>query len=456
MKPGRKIKILHITPHLGGGVGRVLLNYLLKVKDDSIGIHEVVTLEYANENAIEVTRKAGISLTDRMWENTDDLLNRIKQADIVLIHWWNHPLLYDFMVRNEFPSSRVIMWSHTSGFNAPYVFNEKIINYPELFVFTTPISFETDEIKNLSEDRIKTLRVVWSTGGVDHVKNVEAKEHSGFNVGYIGTVDYCKMHPDFLDICARINVPGIKFIVCGGSKEKEIHNEAEMLGLNSKVRFTGLVSDITPYLSEFDVFGYPLAPYHYGTCDQALAESMAAGIVPVVIANRMEKSMVKDGITGIVTENENEYITAIEELSVNKELKNRLSNNAKEYAIKTFSLDSIKQEWEKVFEEALTFSKSSKKWNINKEVSELSPMDIFLESLGEHGNDFYNYCNSKNENEKMLYKNKIKELAKSALWQTETKGTVHHYYSFFKNDSCLSEISKLMKAAAFTGDKIDD
>ena len=42
-----KIKILHITPHLGGGVGRVLLNYLSKVKDDNCFIHQVACLDYA-------------------------------------------------------------------------------------------------------------------------------------------------------------------------------------------------------------------------------------------------------------------------------------------------------------------------------------------------------------------------------------------------------------------------
>ena len=45
------IKILHITPHLGGGVGRVVLNYLSKYKNNLDIKHRVVCLDYANDEA---------------------------------------------------------------------------------------------------------------------------------------------------------------------------------------------------------------------------------------------------------------------------------------------------------------------------------------------------------------------------------------------------------------------
>lgn len=445
MNKKKKIKILHITPHLGGGVGRVLLNYLAKVKNDSMFLHKIACLDYANENAVAVTKNAMIVMVDRMSHNVKKLLDMVADADIILIHWWNHPLLYDFLVRTELPLCRVIIWSHTSGFHAPYIFTEKILNYSELFVFTTPISFEAKEIKKLTDDRKKSLRVVWSTGGIEHVKSIKHQEHSSFNIGYIGTVDYCKMHPDFLKMNNKIKIPEAKFIVCGGPNERQIFEESKLCGMDNKYNFTGQIDNIADYLSEFDVLGYPLAPYHYGTCDQALTECMAAGIVPVVLSNPMEKHMIKDGVTGIVAKNENEYIEAIEQLYKNKELKNRLANNAKEYATKTFSLDSIKQEWEKVFEEVLDFPKTIKKWVTNKNISKIDAKDIFLESLGDYGKDFMSYCNAEDNNDKLNYTRKIKELAESALWQADSKGTVHHYHSFFNDDVCLSELSEIMR-----------
>lgn len=437
--------ILHITPHLGGGVGRVLLNYFSKAKDDSIFMHEVVCLDYANSKAVEVAKNIGLSLFDKMSEKKQEVLDLIADSDIVLIHWWNHPLLYDFLVREQLPPSRVIMWSHNSGLCLPGVFSEKLLAYPDLFVFTTPISYKAKEVKNLSDEQKKSLRVVWATGGVEHVKSIKPKTHTGFNVGYIGTVDYCKMHPDFLNICNQVDIPDIHFIVCGGPKEEELRQEAERLGIGGKFNITGPLSDIKEYLSLFDVFGYPLASYHYGTCDQTLQESMAAGVVPVVFSNPMESYMVKDGVTGIVAKDKEEYIKALQDLYHNRELRNTLSQNAKEYALSTYSLDKLANEWEKIFYEVLNFPKTIKKWKISKTDSNITPKDIFLESLGDYGKDFVSYCNAEGDEEKRKAVEGIKKLAKTANWQAETRGTVHHYNYFFPNDPYLSIWSQLMR-----------
>ena len=116
MQKDLRKKILHITPHLGGGVGTVLLNYLSKTKNNTSFLHRVVCLDYANESAIQEARNLSISLLDKMSEKKQELLEIISESDIVLIHWWNHPLLYDFLIREQLPASRVVIWSHTSGF----------------------------------------------------------------------------------------------------------------------------------------------------------------------------------------------------------------------------------------------------------------------------------------------------------------------------------------------------
>lgn len=438
-------KILHIVPHLGGGVGRVLLNYFSKTKGSRSFRHEVVCLDYANENAMGVAKNIGLGLSDRMSGKKEQLLKMIAEADAVLIHWWNHPLLYDLLVRTELPKCRLIMWSHISGFHPPYVFTKKALQYPDLFVFTTPISFGAKEVNNLSSKQKKSLRVIWSTGGVEHVKSVKPKKHAGFNVGYIGTVDYAKLHPNFLNICNKINIPDVKFIICGGSGEKAIKRGAEELGIAKKFDFTGQISDITKYLSFFDVFGYPLAPYHYGTCDQSLQESMAIGVVPVVLANRMEKFMVNDGVTGIVAKTEQDYILAIETLYKKPTLRSFLAKNAREYAIKNFSLDKMSQEWEGVFKEALMLPKTAKKWEITKK--NITAVDIFLESLGNYGKDFIFYRNAKSETERAKAAEKIIKLGKLFNWESETKGTIHHYHSFFPDDETIAFWSRLMRVA---------
>lgn len=445
MKASKKT-ILHITPHFGGGVGSVLLNYLKISKSNPNFLHKVISFEYANDKALLTSQTTGFSLADEMSSNHELILKAIAEADIVLIHWWNHPLLYDFLIREELPPCRLIIWSHISGFHPPYIFTQKILQYPDIFVFTTPISLKTKEVLNLTDKQKKILRVVWSTSGIEKVKSVKAKKHPGFNIGYIGTVDYAKLHPNFLKICNKINIPDVKFIVCGGPSEEAIKKEAEKLGIGGKFNFTGPVSDITRYLSMFDLFGYPLAPYHYGTCDQALAESMAAGVVPVVFENRMEKYMVKDGATGIVAKNEEDYVKSIQELYKNKRLRKALSIGAKGYALKTFSIDRMAQKWDAIFKEILVIPKNHKRWNIVKKNNRITASDIFLESLGSYGKVFIDYLDAKSEDKKIKAIKGIAKLRESAIWDAETRGTIHHYNHFFSGDKYLTFWSKLMKS----------
>jgi len=431
-----KRTILHITPHLGGGVGSVLLNYLEVVRHDRHFTHRICSLEYANERSLKASRTSGFPLHDKMFNDINSLLAAANQADIVLVHWWNHPLLYALLVRESFPPARIIFWSHISGLNPPYVFSDPALAYPDLFVFTSPISLKTKEVVKLGLERQERLRVIWSTGGIEHITSVKPKPHTGFNIGYIGTVDYGKLHPHFLDMCLGINIPEAHFTVCGGSSEKQI--QAELTRDKNRFTFTGPIANIKPYLSEFDIFGYPLAPYHYGTCEQVLGESMAAGIPPVVLANLTESYIVENEVTGLVAQNEASYMRAIESLYYNSDLRKRLANNARKAARKMYSLDLMAERWEKVFDEALQYPKTPRQWTGNHQGKGVSAAQVFIESLGQSATIFEKSLNAQTEREKEKALEGIKSLyGSSQLWRSGTKGTANHYHLFFPEDKNL-------------------
>src|SRR3989338_4970404 len=200
MKNNKITKILHITPHLGTGVGTVVLNYLKKVVKNQHFEHRVVCLDYANKNSIIVSKKIGFKLWGDMSKKKEDVLSLIAKSDIVLVHWWNHPLLYDFLVREKLPPNRIIFWSHVLG--------------------SVPPKYK------------KNMNSIWSTGGVERLKHIKHQKHDGFNVGYIGTVDYTKLNPDFFDMSQSANIPNVKFIVVGGPNSKLMEEEAKNRGLS--------------------------------------------------------------------------------------------------------------------------------------------------------------------------------------------------------------------------------
>ena len=443
------MKILHITPHLGGGVGSTILGYISKNKTFE---HEIVALGYTMGYVLEKIESLNIPYTDHITH--EELIKKIPDFDIVLIHMWNNPLLYDFLVRNELPPCRLVMLGHNSGFDAPNIYTEKILMYPDIFVFTTALSYEAYNVAKLENK--ERLCSIWSTDGVEEYKDVKVNKHKGFIIGYIGTVDYAKLHPDFLEMCKEIidldTIPHVKFIVVGGLKQKEIEAEAKAMGIGDKFEFTGYVpkSTLKDYLKSFDVFGYPLAPYHYGTCDLVLQIAMASGVVPIVFNNAMEKLFIKNNKTGIVVKDKKGYVQAIINMYNNINWRKELSNNAKEDAIKRFTLENLDNEWEKVFNEVLKYSKVSRKWEVSRgrwdiNKKEITYADVFLESLGHYGGAFrYNY-NAKTFADLIFSQKRIEELAHIPSWQTETKGSVHNYYSYFPDDKHLKNWSKIMK-----------
>jgi glycosyltransferase involved in cell wall biosynthesis len=384
-------------------------------------------LDYANEKALEASRKIGFRLYENVHVFPKLIEEHIEKADIVLIHFWNHPLLYDFLVRETLPPARIIMWSHISGSYPPYVFTRPLLRYPDYFVFTTPLSFGTKEVQAL--ESTARMPVIWSTAGP--VSHVQPRPHKGFVVGYIGTVDYCKLHPDFLKMCAAINIPDVHFVVCGGPCENEIRKEAESMGIGDKFTFTGYVDNVADYLAGFDVFGYPLNPMHYGTCDQALTEAMAAGVPPVVLSNPMESHMVQSD-TGLVVQDADIYVKTMEYLYLNPASLKPLSENARASVGARFSLDKMIGEWKGQFDEAMSLTKTAREWMGRVKGENVLPSDVFLESLGEYGKDF----------DPITTKN-LRNLREQPIWSSATRGTAHHYHYFSPEDERLKLWSDL-------------
>jgi hypothetical protein len=240
-----------------------------------------------------------------------------------------------------------------------------------------------------------------------------------------------------------VDIPGVKFIVCGGPSDKDIEEKARQSGIGDRFVFLGQVDNINKYLSEFDVFGYPLAPHHYGTCEQSLGESMAAGVPPVVFANGSERCIVENGVTGLIVNAEKEYALAIETLYRNVELRRRLSENAREAARQKYSLARMVASWEDVFTEILAFPKTARQWSGKYKGPEVSPHHVYLESLGEHEKEFIDLLKAYKERKAVGASHHGDETG--YCWKANTRGTPQHYYYFFPEDTTLKKWSETLK-----------
>jgi glycosyltransferase involved in cell wall biosynthesis len=107
-----------------------------------------------------------------------------------------------------------------------------------------------------------------------------------------------------------------------------------------------------------DVFGYPLRSDHYGTCEQVLGEAMAAGVVPVVMDNQAETLIIQDGLNGFIAHSKQHYIDHFNYLCNNHR---RFSSACRERAKELYSLDTMIQNWDEVFQEMMLKPKVSRK-----------------------------------------------------------------------------------------------
>ncbi len=87
---------------------------------------------------------------------------------------------------------------------------------------------------------------------------------------------------------------------------------------------------------------------------KALIEAMACGCACIGAKSPGIENVIIDGETGILVNPEPRQIrTAIERLLENKELREHLGKNARDYAVEHFSLEKVCEQYEKVFEEVL-------------------------------------------------------------------------------------------------------
>ncbi len=352
--------VLHITPHFGGGVGSVLRTLIDGLQDSYGYQQEIVTFEDMNAHSQEWARAQGHTVHSEMSSLSPALHAMARASDIVHIHFWNHPLTYQFLWAFSGGAARVVLWAHCNGHHAPNMFPSAALTFPEIFVTTSEYSLKAPSVQAQSEEwRKNHICNITSCCDTTEFTKITPVKHSGIVVGYVGTVDYCKMHRDSINILAAVSTPDIRFIICGEDSHNTIQTTAQTKGVASKFDFLGKVSNVPSVLAEMDIFAYPLTPDHYGTGEQVLVEAMAAGIPQVVLNNGPESSIVQNGITGIIANSPEAFTNAIELLASDPELRLQMGINSKRHAAMQHTTTTMVNAWNMVYTELLSHPKKT-------------------------------------------------------------------------------------------------
>lgn len=322
------LKVLHVIDHIGaGGPFRSLLTFASEQRRTGATFeHDVLSL---NKNAyaplIFEARRLGIAVARR--PTNEETVRLTGQADVILLHFWNTPHIWEFLTERLQPA-RYVLWSKILGVHPPQILGESLLAGMASVLLTAG----HPDIEHLAPN----AQIVPGLANFGRLKDLQPRSHTGVNVDYIGTCNIGKLHPGFVRMLERVDVPGIAVRICGQANQK-LSDTIRASRDPDRFRLLGFVEDIATVLSTSDVFAYPLSETTYATSDKSLQEAMLAGIPPVIFPHGGCARFVIDGKTGIVAHSEDEFVRAIEFIWRNPQRREELGRNAKAYALEAFA-----------------------------------------------------------------------------------------------------------------------
>jgi glycosyltransferase involved in cell wall biosynthesis len=407
-------RVLHVTPCLArGGAGRALLDVAAAADGYE---HRVLSLAPA------MTSPEGLDLVDV--PAAGELRRELAGADLVQLHFWNMPELYE-LLETELPPLRLLVWSHVAGRYPPQVLLPELVEYADGVVSTTALQVGADE-----------LEVIPPALSGARARDAGPVAHTGFNVGYIGTVDHVKLHPDYVAMSASVDIPDVRFIVYGkGAGFGRLAAQAAELGVGERFDLRGWSADVPSVLAEFDVFGYPLCEDNYSTCELVLQETMAAGIPPVVLPHGGAARTVTHGETGVVARDPDGYARAIEHLYAHPAARRRLGEAARDHARRAWAPAAIGERWATAYEKLLARPKRARRWPLAAEPSRFPGAARFVRSLGATAPQFAASLTSTDTDHVLAADAEI--AASSPVLRSADAGGVLHYRRRYPDDAFL-------------------
>jgi L-malate glycosyltransferase len=432
------LNVLHVTAHLGGGVGKVLSRLVEESARTQDRVRHTIAMLEAPEKSQFVEHVQAHGGTVLVCPSLDTLNQLAADTDIVQLEWWHHPAIAAWLCSGNLPPMRLIVWAHISGLHPPLI-PPDFVRSPHRFLFTSPCSLEHPALLALvqAEPTMRSrMDTVFSSGGFDDLPVPSQRPtRKTLRAGYVGTLNFAKLHPHLLTYLAAVTLPDFRLVLVGDpTTSKELQAQAAALGIAHRLDLRGYCNDIAEVLADLDVCVYLLNPLHYGTTENALLEAMAMGVVPVVLDNPAERHLVRNEETGFRITTPESFADALNWLAEHPEERRRISANA---------VADIRDR----------FSGSRTHRALNRHYAAVAPENKrpfdFRAVFGHHPADWFRACQGE---ETWRFPDDMPNNAPPLppgphhLYEN-TKGSVFHYHRTFPSDPRLARWASNLKKA---------
>ncbi len=358
-------RLLHVTPHLGGGVGRAMVN--LAESDRATGggalQRSVLCLEPPQKSgAVERLRALSVPvLTLDDWARLPGLA---ASHDLLQFEVWNHPLLFAAWAHLRDVPMRAVFWCHVSGLHFPRL-PGALWEQPFPVALTAPCSLRSENPGLQAARAHGQVQVISSAAGFEHWPAVRtrAARAGSCRLGYLGSLNLSKMHPDYVEWLAASATPWSRVEVLGDEVTPgALAARCRLAGRPRLLDLRGFCPDVSQILARWDAMVYLLNPFHYGTAELALLEAMASGVVPLVLGSPCETDVVRDGDTGWVLHNPQDLAAALARCRQDPAGRQAMGRRASEYVRSQFTLARQQQGFSDLHARALDLPRARLPW----------------------------------------------------------------------------------------------
>jgi glycosyltransferase involved in cell wall biosynthesis len=156
----------------------------------------------------------------------------------------------------------------------------------------------------------------------------------------------------FAQLVGQQPLPTELWLVGDGELRETIQHQVRALGIESRVRFLGVRSDIPDLLRAADVFVFPS---RWEGNPLSVMEAMAAGLPVVATAVGGVPELVEDGASGILVPNEDLHglVAAMQRMAQNPDLREQMGHAARCRAVERFDIRQTVRAYEALYEELL-------------------------------------------------------------------------------------------------------
>jgi len=276
------------------------------------------------------------------------------------------------------------------------------------------------------------MDVIHSAGDFNGFEMPNRKSDEPLMAGYLGSLNFAKLHPRYVEFLAAIDLPDFTIRMIGDIVSRDVlEKQSREAGHPDMFEFRGYTADVASELADINILPYILNPQHYGTTENALLEAMSMGVVPIVLNNPAERALVINRKTGLIVRTPQEFGDAVTWLANHPESRQRIAREAAQSIRNNFVVRKMSEAFNRHYTSSCEVDKT---------------VIPFTTIFGKSPAEWFLACQRHPEYFTTDYKlSLIDEFTLPGLIE-QSKGSIFQYHKYFPKEERLSQWAQRLEA----------